>query len=226
MGSLVLELQREALDGKVRVSDLLRKALVVASKLKVKEFDEWAKNELQGYNTASMPSYRLVKGEIKAFNPYRGWIPVIFRDIKAAELFSQKHIAQPVGEIEDLVSGKDEDALLTIPFPPAVLNELRRDDDLIPELVVGRAQVFGILEGVRNTILEWSLKLEQDGILGDGLTFSKEEQQIAETTTYNIQNFTGTVGAVAGRDINVQISFTEVLNRLADTVEADKKIPQ
>lgn len=39
------------------------------------------------------------------------------------------------------------------------------------------------------------------------------------------QEFHGSVGAVAGRDINVQISFTEVLNKLADTVEADQKIP-
>ena len=38
------------------------------------------------------------------------------------------------------------------------------------------------------------------------------------------QEFHGSVGAVAGRDINVQISFTEVLDKLADTVEADQKI--
>lgn len=39
------------------------------------------------------------------------------------------------------------------------------------------------------------------------------------------QEFHGPVGAVAGRDVNVQISFTEVLDKLADTVEADHKIP-
>ena len=39
------------------------------------------------------------------------------------------------------------------------------------------------------------------------------------------QEFHGSVGAVAGRDINVQISFNEVLNKLADAVKADQKIP-
>ena len=39
------------------------------------------------------------------------------------------------------------------------------------------------------------------------------------------QEFHGPVGAVAGRDINVQISFNEVLNKLADAVEADQEIP-
>ena len=38
------------------------------------------------------------------------------------------------------------------------------------------------------------------------------------------QEFHGPVGAVAGRDINVQITFSEVLNKLADTVKADEKI--
>ena len=40
------------------------------------------------------------------------------------------------------------------------------------------------------------------------------------------QEFHGSVGAVAGRDINVQITFNEVLNKLAEAVEADQKIPQ
>lgn len=39
------------------------------------------------------------------------------------------------------------------------------------------------------------------------------------------QEFHSSVGAVAGRDINVQISFNEVSNKLADAVEADQKIP-
>ena len=31
--------------------------------------------------------------------------------------------------------------------------------------------------------------------------------------------------ALARRDINIQITFTEVLNKLADALEADQKIP-
>ncbi|MBI2089665.1 MAG: hypothetical protein HYT78_13165 [Deltaproteobacteria bacterium] len=40
------------------------------------------------------------------------------------------------------------------------------------------------------------------------------------------QEFHGPVGAVAGRDINVQISFSEVLNKLAEAVESDPKVPR
>jgi len=210
MSSLVLELQREALDSKVRVSDLLRKAFVVASKLKIREFEEWAKAELHGYTADSIPSYRHVKGEIKAYNPARGWIPVIIKNPDLAESLSERSVGQSIGELEDIITRKKKSGLLTIPFPPEILNQLRQGGPLVPELLVGESRIFGVLEAVRNIILEWSLKLENDGILGEELTFSKEEQQIAATSTYTIQNFTGPVGAVAGRDVNVQTSFGEV----------------
>jgi len=225
MPSLVLELQTEAISPNAKVSDLLRKALVVASKLKIREFEQWAKNELQGYEADPIPNYRCVKGEIKAYNPVRGWIPTIIKDAKIAGIMSESRVGQPVGELEELISSKNKDGFLTISYHPELQNKLRGVGGLVPELVIGRSQVFGILEAVRNIILEWSLKLEKDGILGEGLSFSTEEKRIAATTTYNIQNFAGPVGQVAGRDINVQISFNEVLNKLADAVEVDQKIP-
>lgn len=42
----VVELQREMLNGTIRVSDLLRKALVVARKLSLAEFQGWIQLEV------------------------------------------------------------------------------------------------------------------------------------------------------------------------------------
>ena len=65
MASIVIELQKEALDGDIPLSDLLRKALVVARKLKVKEFDIWVSKELEGYSDNSeIPNYRANHPEI------------------------------------------------------------------------------------------------------------------------------------------------------------------
>ncbi len=50
MKPIVLELQKDSLDQNVRVPDLLRKALVVAKKLKITEFEKWINNELNGYS--------------------------------------------------------------------------------------------------------------------------------------------------------------------------------
>lgn len=48
-----------------------------------------------------------------------------------------------------------------------------------------------MLDTVRNIILEWALKLEEDGILGEGLSFSNEEKQQASKHNYTVNNFYG-----------------------------------
>lgn len=78
MASLVLELQRDALDKSVSTTDLLRKALVVARKLKVTDLVEWLTHELNGYpEGADVPEYRKLQGELKVHNPYHGWMPLM-----------------------------------------------------------------------------------------------------------------------------------------------------
>jgi hypothetical protein len=101
-------------------------------------------------------------------------------------------------------------------------------------------KVFGIEENVldrnvkyleqkRLALLNWHL----DGsfyarITAYGIDFLEtgEPSGLAILNPLTVhQEFHGPVGAVAGRDINVQISFNEVLNKLADAVGADQKIP-
>jgi hypothetical protein len=61
--------------------------------------------------------------------------------------------------------------------------------DMPIALHLDAAHVGGILAAVRNAILEWSLKLEEDGIVGEGLSFSKEEKQAAASNQYHIKNY-------------------------------------
>jgi hypothetical protein len=49
MQSLLLQLQGECLDSSVSIPDVLRKALVVARKLGVKDFQTWIEKALNGY---------------------------------------------------------------------------------------------------------------------------------------------------------------------------------
>ena len=55
MSSLVLELQRDAIDPSVSPLNLLRKALIVARKLGIVEFQQWIELELNGYNGQPIP---------------------------------------------------------------------------------------------------------------------------------------------------------------------------
>ncbi len=95
-----------------------------------------------------------------------------------------------------------------MPFPQEVLNELDKSQGnlelgIVPVLVMDRARVKGVVDAVRNTILNWSLKLEQDGILGNELSFSNEEKGKATGITCNIQNFTGVAGNVIADNFQI-----------------------
>ena len=84
MSGIVLELQREALSKDANIESLLRKAYVIAKKLKLKEFEDWIQLEQNGYGSREVPEYRYVQGQIKARNPYYGWIPVVLLNIPAS----------------------------------------------------------------------------------------------------------------------------------------------
>jgi len=72
---------------------------------------------------------------------------------------------------------------------------LMPEDPFQPALFVGANSVYGILGTVRNTVLEWALRLEHEGIVGEGLSFSAEEKKKAkENPNINIQHFQGIIG--------------------------------
>lgn len=209
MKSLVLELQREAMNSNSRMSDVLRKAMVVATKLKVQDLRAWVEAELKGYTKdKEIPSYRKVNGTLKAWNPYNGWIPVIVRHSELSERLSKRSIAQPISELESLIQQKDEGAVLQVPLPHEWLMKFFADSKefrlgMVPTLIVDKSQIEGILDAVRNEILNWSLALESQGILGDGMSFSTEEVDKAKSTVYNIQSFQGILGNVASSTVQV-----------------------
>lgn len=56
-------------------------------------------------------------------------------------------------------------------------------------LFIAVNQIFNIEESVRTAILEWAIVLEENGIIGEGMQFSKEEKEVAATTPI-INNYT------------------------------------
>ncbi|MBW4558209.1 MAG: hypothetical protein KME59_20210 [Trichormus sp. ATA11-4-KO1] len=191
MTSLVLELQRDALESSVSVLNLLRKALVVAKKLGIEEFKQWVELELDGYSEeVNIPDYRLLVGELKARNPYHGWIPVILGNApEIAETISKIYIKQPISEIEELVKSESDVKIMHLPKKIELLLIQMLDLPLQPVLHFSKINLSGILEATRNIVLKWSLKLEDDGIIGEGLTFSAKEKQIAQAAHYTIGTY-------------------------------------
>jgi Asp-tRNA(Asn)/Glu-tRNA(Gln) amidotransferase C subunit len=76
--SLIEQLQIGATDGTTPIADLVRKAKLAASKLKVTEFARWTDLELRRYADEEPPlTYRKVYGKVKFWRPGRGWLPIL-----------------------------------------------------------------------------------------------------------------------------------------------------
>lgn len=53
-------------------------------------------------------------------------------------------------------------------------------------IFLSESQGWGVLEAVRNLVLNWSLALEKAGVLGDDMVFTDEEKQQADPVTTKI----------------------------------------
>lgn len=195
MPGLILELQADTLDPHARVTDLLRKALVISKKLGIGEIEKWIQSELNGYSSGEeIPAYRKIRGEIKVFNPYHGWQPLNFGNPEQGEALSSRAIGQPISELDELrESGKEGG--LHVPFSQKITNKLMDSMPvaLQPSLHVPHTEIVGILDTVRNNLLHWALELEQKGVVGEGMTFSREEKTAATQVTYQVTNNIGSM---------------------------------
>jgi len=190
MSSIVLSIQKDILDSEKRVSDILRQAYILSRKLKITDFEKWITNELNGYKARSeIPDYRYIKSTIKGWNPYNGWIPVIIQDQKMANQLTNTFIGQSIPELEDLV--KNSKGILHQELPDSFGGLTGHYTRYIAEISSNSIQ--GIIEKVKNIIMEWILKIEEDGIKGEDMSFTEEEKNIAERQQYTVNNFYGDI---------------------------------
>ncbi|MFC8685918.1 hypothetical protein [Brevibacillus porteri] len=185
--SLVLELQRKAINGTESITNLLRMALMVSKKLKVNEFEQWLNQEINGYsNNKDIPEYRAVCGDVKVFNPYRGYIPLIVEDSETADYLTRQKVNLSIAEVEHLLS--QSKGILTMSFSTKTANYIMsyQDVPMEPSLHIPDSQFYKIVETVRIIILSWSLQLEADGVLGEGMSFSKKDEETAAKSTAQI----------------------------------------
>jgi AbiTii-like protein len=183
MASLVHDLQQAALDEDCSVSLLLRKALVVASKLGVSDFESWARSELEGYTDENtpIPKYRHVRGTPMVWNPYHGNQHLNCDTAKMAERISVMHINASVDAIDEGTK-KGGNGYWQMSYAPEIEHALMKGmthPPLKPHLSVSESVIHAILGRVRTIVLDWSLTLEKRGIVGEGMTFSKEEKHQA-----------------------------------------------
>jgi AbiTii len=190
--SLVVNFQKDVLDSTKSVTNILRTAKVISAKLGLNDIEKWIGAELSGYpDDESPPDYRHAAGTLQALNPYRGWITVKGGSIE----WPFRH---SVSQIEEF--SKQE----TVAFSPNTDYPLEGIASSLVQRGVFSGTVFkGMIEAVRDRLLDWSLELEKRGITGEDNSFDEQEKQAAQNQTFNIQNFTGVLGNVSHSNVNV-----------------------
>jgi hypothetical protein len=213
MNSAVIDLQRNALDHQYPLSNLLREAYVIATKLNISEFKSWVHCELNGYKgDVAVPEYRETRGELKGHNQFHGWVKAMLPDQEWEDLITKTHTSQSISEISMLIeSGQHQVVQNFSAGQLANIQQLFRNDTDM-KLFIPMTSMHHVLESVRNTIIDWSLQLESEGILGEGLQFTTKEKELANmSTTITIDNFQGVLGDVSNSSLNqdLEINITK-----------------
>jgi len=216
MPTLIEKLQMDAMDPKVFVSNLLRRAKLTATKLRLAETEDWVEQELNGYETEP-PPYRTVYGRPMGRNPVRGWIPITGQK----ELISQLPNSQPVSSLESLLAEQTTagGGTLHIPYSHeicAFLDQANRVHGWSYVLQVPASELSRILDRVRTLVLDWALALEKEGIMGSEINFDAADRAKAQaaSTTINI----GSIGQFAGSLGQGNISSDASININVDHV--------
>jgi len=186
MAGLVEEIQALSLDPTVSISDLLRRVKLAAVKLSLQDTVDWVDRELKGYEDKDeVPDYRQVVGELKAHSPYHGVLPVhwtneVFKDICNRPIF------QSISSIENLKGDGQGSVMVKVGFIAEMMNKANGTPGTDYYVHVPQNALINIVDQVRSLILEWSCNLEQQGILGEGISFSMEEKKKAEQAAQSI----------------------------------------
>lgn len=215
----VHHLQNLALQSENSIVDLLRNAYVIACKLNLLDFKQWILHELNGYdNIQDLPQYRFISSVIKFNNPCYGWLETNISDKKLLKELAHLPITDKISEIHQLISDKN----IPIRYLPPNLDIALSESyyGMKAAIFLNEQQLFGIIDCVRTQILDWSLTLEQKGILGDNMTFDENELKNAQGITIN--NF---VGSVANTPMQQGLVNTMTIeNSRTDNIEIAKSL--
>lgn len=201
--SIVEQLQFLAIDSESDIEEILDKALFVASKLKIDDFKAWCKQEIDGYELAQVPEYRKFKGDLRFLEKFAALTPINLPP-SVDELITSVKLSQSIGELNSLLKKKSPTFLIPLSTEQRqLIMEIEDNNISEPFIVLARYQLESVKKRVKSIVLNWSLELEEKGILGQGLKFTEKEKGIAMSIkNYNFENFQGIVGNVVNSTVN------------------------
>ena len=234
--SLLNQIQDDLTSPSSNLSDILRRAKVLASKLKSSELRNWVKLESEGYeNREDLPDYRQmhlpVLGTYKG--PYGGGInnaPIplmnIPEDVK--EWATKYEIYDNVAALEEMLrNGKDS---FQFYLPPELTSLIEYHIGRQPPMnlvetfrTVPRYTLTGIVDNIKNRLLDFVLELQEQGINPDDPESNETKPDVVREAVVN--NIYGDNNVVAiGENISQEVSTVQKgdINSLMDHLKAQK----
>lgn len=157
------ELKNDAVRSEIKLSELLRRAKLILKDTDKKEFKDWLNKESNGYDKdEKVPEYRMIHGEPKGWNPYRGWIPFIIDNPKTQELLSTRGSSQSIAELESLIENNKSSVHLEMPYPADAQVKFSKSVGLDTKfsLFISPSIIHGILNTVRNKFIDYLIEAD------------------------------------------------------------------
>jgi len=157
------ELKNDAARSEIKLSELLRRAKLILKDTDQKEFKDWLNKESNGYDKGEkVPEYRMIYGEPKGWNPYRGWIPFVINNPKTQELLSTRGSSQSIAELESLIGNNETSVHLEMPYPADAQAKFSKSVGLDTKfsLFISPSTIHGILNTVRNKFIDYLIEAD------------------------------------------------------------------
>lgn len=174
LGSLI----DEAASGSTSLATLLRNIKVVATRIGATELRRWADQELTGYDaTAALPAYRASRS-LPVFGTWSGPMGSSLKGqvspIGVRDEFVKAHfmapIRQPISELEVLAAADEDPGIQWDPWAVSTYDDMVNRQEggigyefmalVAARMVVPRSMLVGVLDGIRNHVLDLALSLE------------------------------------------------------------------
>ena len=173
---LTTQIQSGVVDSSVPISDVLRRAKILANLLRNTELRKWVDAELGGYDTTvNLPDYRTF--EPVNYGTFSGpfgklirnlQIPVTHLPDEVREFASRMDVVQSVKAIEASVASATRENAYIFPWPPEAVILARGHITMSDGCVLVEAwkpfttgQMESILDQIRNRLLDFLLELQQ-----------------------------------------------------------------
>lgn len=248
------ELISDLVDETKNLSNVMRKAKIFASINKISEMQLWIRYELEGYEDKDkLPPYReLDVGNIGYFQGPFGSsmrnvvLPTVNLPEPLFEFATKCYVYQSVSEIEGLISSGENGLTRKWPAEYVALAQeyIKASGGMVlvdAHQPISKSLLIGIIDNVKNKLLDFLLDLEQNNLVIEGVEMNEEKrEEIRQKFEVNVygdnnniasgSNFTQNVSTVIKNDIESLFKYLKEnkvseqdISELKKAIEIDKK---